>query len=342
MNDNLITFKSYNNEIDTIGKLLAGAQFCLASNFIIGLQYLGINKSYYEKLNWEIYYCGFGIFPNKIFGHDSTLIAFSDNHYFLSKNGGEYFNDIINNDELNSAKIYCFEKIGNKYFLGTSIGLFISDDDCETWNKDINLKCINISSIIVIENNIFISSSTGGIYKSKDNCNSWDNITFSLGELPINTIVNVDSNIYIGTNNGIYYSNYNTINWQELNNGIPKTVVINNLFYSDGTLFTLINNNLFRYKIKESHIEEINKNTVNIYPNPCKQLCTVLLKANEGGKGNIDIFDYSGKLIKSKELMTFAKGIIDFNFQTEDLDLGIYFVVITIGSEIFYGKVVKI
>ena len=72
------------------------------------------------------------------------------------------------------------------------------------------------------------STSANKVYQSDDAGNSWNNISGSLPNIPVNCIIFHQSSLeelYIGTDLGVYYRDASMNDWQSFNNGLPNVIV---------------------------------------------------------------------------------------------------------------------
>jgi len=82
-------------------------------------------------------------------------------------------------------------------------------------------------------------------------------------------------------------------------------------------------------------ISEENMLVFEMYPNPSQDLLTILLP-NEISTGSIELFDFSGKSMKSKEIST-----VNNTLDISNLSQGIYFVKLNSEGKIGVQKVIK-
>lgn len=163
--------------------------------------------------------------------------------------------------------VNCIQINGNTVLTGTTTGLYISNDNGNSWTNVVSVpKSRDILQIAVKDNKVFIMTEYG-VYVSSDNCESWvlsdsalevagntflsqhgdmvllgttdgglfisqgDSATwFPIAELAnkyLNCILCKDSTFIVGTKNGIYFSNNSGKKWKRVEN-----VELNILFLS--------------------------------------------------------------------------------------------------------------
>lgn len=80
------------------------------------------------------------------------------------------------------------------------------------------------SCFVISGNNIFAGTSTGGVFLSTNNGNSWNQT--NLMNTPITTLAVLDNNIFAGSyEDGILRSTDNGLSWTQINNGLTSTYI---------------------------------------------------------------------------------------------------------------------
>jgi hypothetical protein len=81
------------------------------------------------------------------------------------------------------------------------------------------------------DNNIFVvyakyQNDGEKIFMSEDGGNSWTNVTYNIGNMPLHSVViDMDGNIYVGGEIGVYTMHLNDGNWSLYNPNLPNTTV---------------------------------------------------------------------------------------------------------------------
>ncbi|MFY0672746.1 MAG: T9SS type A sorting domain-containing protein [Bacteroidia bacterium] len=92
--------------------------------------------------------------------------------------------------------------------------------------QDIAFNPANDADIIAV--NASYQNNGQKIYRSTNGGNSWSNITFNLGDVPVHSVV-IDNNeyqkIYLGTEIGVYYMPLNGRNWTPYSTDLPSVAV---------------------------------------------------------------------------------------------------------------------
>lgn len=150
-----------------------------------------------------------------------------------------------------SQRVYCFASNGFSLFAGTITGgVFISNDNGNTWFQINNgLTTSNIRSIVIKDSNIF-AGAEGGVFLSINNGTSWMPVNNGLTNLDVSNLIIKDNNIYAATDDGVFSSSNNGTNWIPISNGLNELIVYRLILrdtcifagtYHDGIYFS--NNN---------------------------------------------------------------------------------------------------
>jgi len=129
---------------------------------------------------------------------------------------------------------------GNKIFTGTDNGIFVSEDNGNSWNN-IDTTILNsvINGFLSYDNRILAFSKGNGIYSSIDEGNSWNSINNGFTNCNINILVKYNNNIIAGTDSGIFSSLDGEFNWQKMNNELNdksiKSLAVNGSTIYAGT-----------------------------------------------------------------------------------------------------------
>ncbi|RPI68612.1 MAG: hypothetical protein EHM47_14310, partial [Ignavibacteriales bacterium] len=94
----------------------------------------------------------------------------------------------------------------NSIFIGTSSGLYRSDDEGENWSV-VNTgipEAVRIFSILVTGEGILFAGSSEGLYKSSDNGITWNKTGFN--EICFVLAQGYKSDLFAGTSNGVFRS----------------------------------------------------------------------------------------------------------------------------------------
>jgi hypothetical protein len=142
---------------------------------------------------------------------------------------------LVNNSELNTAKITAFAKAGTYFFLTSAgNGVYISNDNGATWTafNDVNTTGIagtNSLSFNAATNQLMVGNNNG-LYATLINLSSpVAAYTASSTGLPASTAIrNISNNgtvWVLATDKGVYATLANAINWAASNTGLPTTNV---------------------------------------------------------------------------------------------------------------------
>ena len=211
---------------------------------------------------------------NGPYGGSVKMLAASDEYIFAisnanviyrSSNNGVQWREINNGKQwkkdLNGGPSTYFLTLfvnGKDLYAGTNVGIFISTDNGENWEKTKydTLKSTSVYSINAHGEQI-IAGTKFGIYISNDKGNSWKQTT--LKNINVRTIF-VNENFWlVGTmDNGIYVSTDNGVNWTQsglLNNDVYSFVAKGDTLYAraaDGIFISIDNGGTWKQLIKST------------------------------------------------------------------------------------------
>ena len=158
---------------------------------------------------------------------DSIIFVALGNYgiYRSNNNGATWVNF---SSGLTSSYIYSLAVNGNNIYAGVNAGgAFKSTLNGTSWNAVNNgLTVGDVESFFFQDSTIYIATSYG-IYKSTNNCSSWNKIY----NYPALSVFLVDTNIFASTYDyGLFLSKDNGANWNDINEGFT------NIFYNSATI----------------------------------------------------------------------------------------------------------
>lgn len=178
----------------------------------------------------------------------------------------------------------------------------ISTDNGDRWEKT-KFTNAKITSLAVIENNIFAGTYGKGIYLSTDNGKNWIQKNTGLTNLDVSSLLINGNNIFAGT------------------------------IYKEG---------MFRAKLSDFNLSDVedminSEKGLNISPNPATNNVSIDIQQNQASDICISIYNSMGIEIKRfdrKELY----GIHSRIFSTEDFPSGVYYCIVKSGKNMKAAK----
>ena len=167
----------------------------------------------------------FGGLINTIAGSGSNLIAGTSyvGVYISSNSGANWSNQ---NNGLNNFWIYKITIIGSSVFAATWDGVFISNDNGNTWTSA-GLSGYQVYSLASIGSNIFAGTSNG-VFVTTNSGSSWNEISNGLTNKYAFSLTAEGSILYLGgggSAGGVFMSSNNGTNWTSVSNGLPSVPV---------------------------------------------------------------------------------------------------------------------
>lgn len=163
--------------------------------------------------------------------------------------------------------IYSFSKFKDKFIVGTSNGLYISEENILKWHKLQSLLDVSVYFIEQTESGLFLATSKGVYFLDNDQnikrlfvLRGRDEEEVGL----ISTVIKVDlfkkDRIWLGTTKGIYFSLNNGKDWEKLNIQTISNLSIRCLAQSNsetGTIYVGTDKGLFKINIEKLKVEQI-------------------------------------------------------------------------------------
>lgn len=277
--------------------------------------------------------------PDIIYGGFSKL--------YVSTNQGNIWNNL--NSPGNSPTVITIAPSNDKVIYvsdGNIIGA--TTDGGTTWTTLTLPHSGRVTSIAVNATNpeeVYICyggyDAGNKVFKSTNSGTNWSNISGTLPNIPTNKVLYLtggNGDLFLGTDVGVFHINDSKSDWERLGTGLPN-VIVNDLevhysteklraaTYGRGIWEITISNDVLA-------VEEFDKNSLAMSPNPTKGRFTIQL-TDVKGQSTISVYNIIGGVIK--------------NFKTErstiDMDLsgltpGIYLVNVKNGSKIATEKIV--
>jgi photosystem II stability/assembly factor-like uncharacterized protein len=170
-----------------------------------------------------------------IYVHLSSSLPPYPPYIYYSEDGGLTFNSSKGMANIHIGNLFFDHQNPRIIYFAGDHEIFKSEDRGETWDLCFNEgeKFSGFDSGMVIDpsdsNNLYLATHGGGVFVSKDGCQSWKKSDKGLGNLFVNALA-IDyqnpNTIYAGTNSGIYISYDGGQTWGAANDGLLGGLVI--------------------------------------------------------------------------------------------------------------------
>ena len=193
---------------------------------------------------------------------------------------------------------------------------------------------------------------TPHVYRTTDNGNSWVAIDEGLPDLPTSTIVvdpDLPDHIYVGTDIGVFRSVTGGTTWESFNNGVIDAAMVMHLSISPSNRKLRIathGNGVWQADLDEPFVSDTEgpqKEVIShrIYPNPVRDKATIEYELTATTFVHLQLFNASGKLIRSLMSGEQQSGRQSVSVETEMLATGVYFYTLE-GKNLHNGKHFKL
>lgn len=185
---------------------------------------------------------------------------------------------------------------------------------------------------------LFYAGTNQGLFRSTDGGENWVR-TGSFTNVKCIALDNTNDNIiYAGTGTGVYLTTDGGANWQQINEGLTNTDILFLALRSNAprTVFAGTNGAGIFVQTPPTGIIEPERHTnrrdlpVELGPNPCRRILTIVVNASEKITGGI--YDRSGRLIKDLKPVMPNDGQTTYQIDLRTLPNGIYFLCIRSGA----------
>ena len=313
----------------------------------------------WSKSGTEIY---FATNSNKLYrvSHITTLMDLSPASY-----SGKFYTDVfayaapINNSTLNPVSPYRTTLIGSFDRPITSISV---SNDNKNLAVSFNTSGTGTTSIVMYNtNDARISNATNINWGARQGTLPGTvNVTYcSLMEK------NDSKKFFLGTDNGMFYTSdisTSNPNWSNVNDNSSSKLPSVQIFdieqqvldpwdcYNSGQIYVATNGRgvwttgtyslAYAVGIQENQKTAVEGKNMSLYPNPTNGNVNVAFNGVEGETATIQVMDISGRLVQVENLGKLNSGEVNYSFQTNTLNSGVY--IVNISSDSGVKRVTKL
>ena len=291
-----------------------------------------------------------------------------------TNNGGASWNvvDPANNPAPLSGEMGwtgVYDVIGNNVWFATNKGrVFKSTDKGLTWTVSTtglsDIQKITFSDELNgLVQQIAYNQSTGAISTfntriTSDGGNTWSNVTMNgpVFKSDISAVPGIPGRFFsVGTDGGStatrqygssYTSNFGA-NWHLIDTTIQYICVKffdENSGWAGAFNISATSGGVYKWNgtVLDTYVPIVNKTSMdaNVYPNPFSQFVKVELFNIQKGEVSAKIFDINGRLVFERNYGQ-RKGNVSLDFNVNNLNNGLYFLVVDAGSERLSRKIIK-
>lgn len=187
------------------------------------------------------------------------------------------------------------------------------------------------------------------IYKTTDKGQTWTSVSGDLPDVPVNDLIldPTDPNtFYIATDVGVFATYNGGANWEPLGMNLPNVPILDLTFHAPTRTMAAATYGRSMFKAilplpTGTNSPQVFEN-VAIAPNPFGSATTISFQIFEKQEARLEVFDLSGKQVKSLFAGELSAGEHQFELSGEGLSAGVYFVKMEgKGGGSFYRKIVK-
>lgn len=164
--------------------------------------------------------------------------------FFISTDGGDSWERRIAG--LSDLDIHCFLSHEESLIIGTSVGLFKTENLGNQWLRVGSTVGYYINCIKRVQDGIIIGTKSRGILKSTDEMATWTSLSADLPNVNVSSLILHGSELIAALpDNGVFKSLDSGISWQDITFDLPNRVI--NILISDGAyIYAGTNDGIFR------------------------------------------------------------------------------------------------
>jgi len=130
-----------------------------------------------------------------------------------------------------------YDSLSRTLFAGSDFGIFVSQDDGETWIRPKTaIDSLTIYSFARV-GNILLAGTWFGLYESTDNGATWSLADPSTKKVRFNALHVIGSDVYAAVHGDVLISQDKGSHWQSFQSGLPKDVDVNSLSNDDMNIY---------------------------------------------------------------------------------------------------------
>ncbi len=175
------------------------------------------------------------------------------------------------------------------------------------------------------------------IYQTTDKGQSWQDVSGNLPDLPVNDLVLDPAdpfNVwYIATDAGVFFTADAGGSWEPVNNGLPTVPVTDLTTHAPSRTIAAATYGRSMYRATMPYISNTNSpqtiENVRVAPNPFVNQMQISFTVFEKQSARLELFDLSGKKLKTVFSGALSVGEQRFDLQGNDLTPGVYLLKMT-------------
>lgn len=271
----------------------------------------------------------------------------------ISGTGGAVYGTIttIAASSLDSNIVFAGTDDGNVWVTANGGGNWskISDNLPKRWVTKIVADLWDAQTAYVCLSGFRHNDAMVHVYKTTDLGQTWVSAAGNLPDVPVNDLI-LDpldpAQWFLATDAGIFSSSDAGATWMPANNGLPIVPVLDLTFHSPTRTLVAATYGRSMYKTTVPIISSLHEpavfDNVKITPNPTQADWQVSFVVFENQEIRFDLYDLSGKCVKTVYKGSVSKGEQSISIGTEGLSAGVYLLrMSTAGKAGFCKKMMK-
>ena len=273
--------------------------FLDTGNVVLAGTSLGIFSSGNRGQTWSLAGNSGNITAISIASKGTTVCAASYGSVYLSMNNGASWSDVTNNLPGLSINGVAFDSFSNVY-LATSAGVYMSDNDGQTWSLR-GLGGSSVYSIVTVAEKVF-AGTYGNVMVSSNFGTSWSAYGNGLSGIdPVKGIAVKGNQLILATGSKVFFNSISNGTWTEFSSGLPN-LTVNSISVSDSLIFAGTNGSgVWKHRAQNLTASPkmlSNSDEIDLFPNPAAG--KLFIQSNSGGIESITITNMLGRNVRSE------------------------------------------
>ena len=209
----------------------------------------------------------------------------------------------------------------------------LSADLPNRWVTDVATDPINPAIAYVVYSGYRFGENIGHIYRTVDNGNSWEDISGSLPDIPLNALIvnpaNTDQ-LFVASDIGVFETIDGGIDWTLLSTELPNVPVTDLDFHlpTNTLVAATYGRGMYKYELSETtpvFESPINDFAVKVFPNPAREVLTIDFELEKTTNLSVYLVDAIGRKVKTIAKQSLILGQHQLTMDVRELPEGTYF-----------------
>ena len=199
-------------------------------------------------------------------------------------------------------------------------GVYLSDDQGNSWVSSGYLIDTPISAVAVIGNQVFVAFQNKGVFLSTDSGASWHSVSAGIEDTTITALADIQNNLFAATeNHGVYLSTNDGTSWSAVNTGLHDSTVLTLAIDGPYLLAGTEGNSIWKRPLSQMvtlgvPAHNLIASSIQCYPNPFTHSTHITFTTEAAGYTDVSIVNLLGTEVAHLFSGTLGAGEHSFNW----------------------------